>query len=434
MSFTNSIFYKSLSALYNLNTNKDGKTKSLIVDAIYKGLVIGREGLDLAKLEMALSTATGDWLDFWGTVFGVYRIHLEEDDEYRERIIEEVIAPKSTIPALKRATSRYLKAYKRQIIDSTDIRIFEPWTQLIKFDERGKLDDSGRIISYDYWNYAVIDISLPDISLVTPDLIKYLNRIKAAGVRIVFSLSPVWGIVSDPLKEVKRYRIWKKINRRTYIIPVNFSDTFKLLADGYKPHIKDSTLGGLLDAKDYLEGKQKKILFEIDFARTIKATGPIREHRSSGVLSLLDYIHLSKKKDLTLEEAFELENKSINAPSRLNEGKLTMAQLPIAVKTEYVENVHKIYVPYKKAKSTKEGYSITRDNILNYMSFNDLEDIGKLNDVSIEDLFDALLLPRAYENEKVSNAIRKIKLKLMEDRLKEESYQPQIRITSEQLD
>ena len=149
----NSIFYKSLSALYNLNQDKDGKTKSIIVDSIYKGLLIGKEGLDQAKLEMALKSATGTWLDFWGNFYGVFRINKELDDPYRERIIEEIIAPKSTIPALKRATSRYLRTYQGQSLDSASVKVFEPWTHLLKFDERGTLDGTGRLISYDYWTY-----------------------------------------------------------------------------------------------------------------------------------------------------------------------------------------------------------------------------------------------------------------------------------------
>ena len=66
----NSIFYKSLIALYKLNIGADGRAKSLIIDAIFQSLVIQKDGLNVAILEMALETASGEWLDYWGNTFG----------------------------------------------------------------------------------------------------------------------------------------------------------------------------------------------------------------------------------------------------------------------------------------------------------------------------------------------------------------------------
>ena len=130
MKFLNSIYYKSLVALYKLNTNKDGRAKSIIIDAIFEALVIGKDGLNSAIMQMALETATDDWLDFWGNFLGIYRMYDEEDNEYRLRIIEEIIAPKSTIPALKKATARFLKNNHKINVGEDSITIFEPWTEL----------------------------------------------------------------------------------------------------------------------------------------------------------------------------------------------------------------------------------------------------------------------------------------------------------------
>lgn len=66
MKFINSIYYKVLVAVYKLNENSSDTSKNVIVNAIWQALIIGKDGIDKAMLEMALETATEDWLDFWG--------------------------------------------------------------------------------------------------------------------------------------------------------------------------------------------------------------------------------------------------------------------------------------------------------------------------------------------------------------------------------
>ena len=370
MKFLNSIYYKSLVALYKLNTNKDGRAKSIIIDAIFEALVIGKDGLNSAIMQMALETATDDWLDFWGNFLGIYRMYDEEDNEYRLRIIEEIIAPKSTIPALKKATARFLKNNHKINVGEDSITIFEPWTELLKFDDRGVLDGNGRMISYDYWNYAVIDISIPDSSLITPQLIDYLNKVKAGGVKIFFSIAPNWGIVIDPEWEEKRHKVWQKIYRQTLMMAKEHSDGFILMRDGDLSKLKENDRGGTLDSYGVLEGRQKVYWNGIGLMRSLYITGPIRNHINSAVQSLEDYKTISDNENLTIEDASKLEDESFNG-TRLNEGKLTISQNHISHNKEHSYEFYYL----------RNNETISFTNTLSVLKWLDISCINKLKEM-----------------------------------------------------
>lgn len=395
MDFLNSIFYKSLAALYKLNTNKDGRAKSVLIDAIFEGILLGKDGLDKARLEMALDTATEDWLDFWGNTFGVPRLHqvvsknlyltadhfqdltvngeidpnitynvvteealkkkgitgvqyyekkysIEEDDPYRKRIIEEIISPKNTIPSIQQATSRYLKNNQGIDLSPGLVDVFEPWTQLLKFDARGLIDGEGRLMSYDYWNYSVVDISLPDSSLITKDLITYLKRIKAGGVIITFTVAPAWELAVDIYAEEKRNNVWNRIDRETFTYASRRVEAFKILQEGDLSLMEDADKGGQLDTYGVLEGDQMIYWEGIDLERYYYTSGLIRNPFNSAVLSLEDYLRIAEVETMTIEEASALELEAIKRNKQnlidLNtqEGLITMTQNQLIIEHESI--------------------------------------------------------------------------------------------------
>lgn len=372
MKFLNSIYYKSLVALYKLNIDKDGRAKNIIINAIFEALIIGKDGLDSALLEMSLDTATNDWLDFWGNFFGVYRNYEEIDDRYRKRIIEEIISPKSTIPALKKATARYLKNNHDLELSEDSIKIFEPWTDLLKFDDRGVLDGNGRMISYDYWNYAVIDISIPDSTFITPKLINYLNKVKAGGVKIFFSIAPNWGIVVDPEFEEKRYNVWQKMNRQTFMKAIEHSEGFSLLLEGNLDNLEETDKGGILDSYGVLEGRQQIYWNGVSFIRSSYATGPIRNFFGSAVNSLEDYTKIYNK-DLTIEELSVLEKESLEAP-RTNESELTITQGNIEIKSIKTSKFY--LLPYSKSRTDTIDFDDA--SILKLLDMDFIKELEKL--------------------------------------------------------
>lgn len=189
MKLKSTIFTKSLRALYKINMDKSNEVHMAIIEALYTIFVEVKEDVNQATLEMCLKTATGIWLDAWGSYFFIPREPGEADQAYADRIIAEVIEPKVTVDALKRATVRWLNRKNGDDWEPDDVIIYEPWTGLMKLSHRGTLSDSARLWSPNYWTHCVIDIQLPDASELTEELITYLKTIKAAGVQIVWSIT-----------------------------------------------------------------------------------------------------------------------------------------------------------------------------------------------------------------------------------------------------
>lgn len=430
MNFLNSIFYKSLVALYRLNIDADGRTKNIIVDAIYEGLVIGRNGLDIAKLEMALETATDDWLDFWGNTYDVLRWNGESDDDYRIRIIEEITAPKNTIESIKQATARHLKRKNRNsTIEAKDVRVFEPWTELFKLDVRGYLDGRGRLISYEYWNYSVIDVSLPDSSLITPDLIRYLNKIKAGGVKITFTISPIWEVVTDPIREKRDKNIYQKIWQQLYIYAADQFDGFRLLIDGASSKLMDSGMGSRLDVSGRLDGMANIFWEGIKLTRQYYATGFIRNPLGSTLLDVTDYEYMSGK-ELTIEEAISMEEDSFNG-TRVEEKKpvITLDAMTITTSMESLDNGS--YVSYIIGNPSSELYYFDQSDIFDFISADDI--LAEVSNVTLGEIEEALADPTALNKNATTKAFQGLVRNLIDETNYRESEQRPMTITTTRI-
>lgn len=476
MKYQNSIFYKSLCALYNLNIDKNGETKSVLIDAVYHALLIGKEGLDETKLQMALKTATGSWLDYWGEFYGVYRLFEEEDDLYRFRIIEEITSPKVTIPALKKGATRFLNLYQKENITTSDIKVFEPWTHLIKLDERGTLDGVGRIVDYDYWNYAVVDISLPTLDLISSELISYLNKIKAAGVNLKFTTSPAWDIGIDPNKEEKRYHLWNRINRYLCLKTEIVTSAFKLREHEYPP-FDDTEIGSRLNTFGILDGRKVLYSKPVDLTRIDFTTGVIRDHRKSATLSLDTINELLKSyaleknetdidddikderftiyqdeenskldgidrvegvytkfgdddiplEDLeepynSLDELFLLEIESLTG-TRKEEGRLTRTLGPVGIVVEKIDMLEGRYVPFSSKNKLYRSKSI-----YNLFSYKDIEEAFG-HDFNILELHN--ITKTSYKNEINKTKLNRLIKRTLEREHYKNSLQQPIKVTIE---
>lgn len=228
----NSIFYKNLIALYKLNPYKENGVHQAIIGALMKLFTQTAEDVDMAKLQMSMSTATGEWLDSWGDYFGIPREPGEGDDDYRARILAEIIEPKVTLNAIKSAAARWLNRMHGHKYTKEDINIFEPWKQLLKPSQRGTLSGDARMWSVDYWTYAVIDISIPDSSELSLELITYLNEIKAAGVKIVWSVKPSWNLI---ISHWQKDNVWHNYANIKQIIARSTYRNFMVFGPGYFP-------------------------------------------------------------------------------------------------------------------------------------------------------------------------------------------------------
>ena len=186
-------FLKYLRGIFNTSL-KSKTVHHAVIQSIYDAFVMVDGDLNLMRLEMCLSTATGKWLDHWGEFFSVHRKLNETDSAYAKRIIEYVIRPKTTIPAIKDYIVEFLNDKYGTDYTSEDVDIKEPWKDIAKYSHKGLLSSDSRFFSGDYYSHSIIDISIPE--KLTQDLIDLVLAVKAAGVRVVWSFLNSYDIVS----------------------------------------------------------------------------------------------------------------------------------------------------------------------------------------------------------------------------------------------
>lgn len=192
-------FRTYLRGLYKLNFNKANTVHIAIITSIYDHFIMAGQDLDQARLEMSLDTATGYWLDCWGDFFSIHRKSKEKDEVYRKRIINTIIRPKSTIPAIQDHTADYLNYYYDKDYKRRDIIIKEPFKEVGKYSHKGFLSHNARFISKDYYCHAVIDIYIPE--QLTNDLKDLIKAVKAAGVKVYWSILFTYDIIDGFSKE-----------------------------------------------------------------------------------------------------------------------------------------------------------------------------------------------------------------------------------------
>lgn len=139
---------------------------------------IEEAGIDTetGKKMMYLASAEGEWVDYWGSYFGVSRLANEDDDHYKQRIISEVVRPKQTVEGIIDCIATYTGLDKNQII------IFEPFVKLRPLDF-GAITDETYLAGWYYWTWAVIDIQIP--VQIDEELTRIINELtKAYGVKV----------------------------------------------------------------------------------------------------------------------------------------------------------------------------------------------------------------------------------------------------------
>lgn len=313
MELKNSIFAKTLRSLYKINLNKSNEVHSIIIDAIFKTLVMVEGDLNQAKLEMAINTATGVWLDYWGDFFNIPRERKESDEQYSARIIQDTIEPKVTLNAIKRAAARWLNRRNDAEYTQEDITVFEPWKYLLKYSQRGLLSGNAKMTDEEYWRYGIIEVSIPDTESINFELISYLNTIKAAGVQIEYSYRPYWEVVDGYtlLNPVFESRVCGQYTSNIQTQPKSHSKGLYLLPDYEFPGMDDSDFFGGLNEPEYPLSGFPNIVSSVGIHRDLPVSwSKIRLYEESPLTSLPDIsIVLSKSyEETTIGDALSLEN------------------------------------------------------------------------------------------------------------------------------
>lgn len=313
MELKNSIFAKTLRSLYKTNLNKSSEVHSVVIDAIFKALVAVEGDLNQAKLEMAINTATGSWLDYWGDFFNTPRERKESDEQYASRIIQETAEPKVTLNAIKRAAARWLNRKNDTEYTQEDITIFEPWKYLLKYSQRGLLSGNSKMTDEKYWRYGVIEVSIPDTESISFELISYLNTIKAAGIQIEYSYRPYWKVVDgytlpDPMFES---RVSGQHTSNVQSHSKSHSKGIYLLPNYEFPGMDDSDFYGGLDEPEHPLSGFPEVVLSVGVHKDLPLSwGKIRLYEDSPLTSLPDIATVLSKnyEDTTIEDALSLEN------------------------------------------------------------------------------------------------------------------------------
>lgn len=125
-----------------------------------------------SKIQSSLKYSTGEYLDTFGDWFGVYRKDDEDDEHYRQRIIDYVLLKRGTNNAIIEALRNYLEDYESKI------SIYEPYTNIF-YTNKSMLNGKDHLMGF-YYRFAIIDIT---IGRPFPEsIIDIINAFKPAGV------------------------------------------------------------------------------------------------------------------------------------------------------------------------------------------------------------------------------------------------------------
>jgi len=141
----------------------------------YAGEVLDAEyQVQQALLQMVITTASGQWLDLWGTIYGVPRLPGESDAHFAPRIPKEAFRLRNNAHAIELA-----------IRDATgfDVRIEEPWKEIFKLDQ-SLLSGPDRLYDGDTIGYHLIR-PVAHGYVDWPSVFAVIDRNRAAGVMVI---------------------------------------------------------------------------------------------------------------------------------------------------------------------------------------------------------------------------------------------------------
>ncbi len=127
-----------------------------------------------ALKQMVITQAESEWLDLWGSLYGVGRPDGDTDAEYAPKIPKEAFRIRVNALAIEKA-----------ILDITgkEVRIEEPWGSIFRLDESALSGTSkfydGSLIGY----HLIRPVS--KVAMDWTDVLEVINRNRAAGVIVL---------------------------------------------------------------------------------------------------------------------------------------------------------------------------------------------------------------------------------------------------------
>ena len=152
-----------------------------ILDSLDTELTETEEETINAKAQSFLGSATDEWLDYWGSWFGLKRDKGQSDEDYRKAIKNHVTHARDTIPALQESIAKFLET------NVSNVNIYEPWQDIFLLNDTSHLNGSAHLTS-GYYHYAIIDIHI-SVSF-PPEIKEIINWFRPAGVLWMLTYTP----------------------------------------------------------------------------------------------------------------------------------------------------------------------------------------------------------------------------------------------------
>ncbi|AZF89207.1 galactose-binding-like protein [Bacillus phage vB_BthM-Goe5] len=173
-------FTKYLHPLWRTLLTKDGDTHNAVLASLEDAFkTVESDAID-SRLEASLPTATGEWLDEFGDIFGVFRKDGEKDDDYRRRIVNYILIERGTTVSIEDTIQKFLDD------PTAKIEIYEPYKNVFILN-KSKLNGEDHILGR-YYTSAVIDVRL--MKHVPLELLDEIEKYKPAGVKAMVTRNP----------------------------------------------------------------------------------------------------------------------------------------------------------------------------------------------------------------------------------------------------
>ena len=165
--FFHPIFRKALEADDDMHGLHD-----TIVDTLQAPLDQAKKDEINAKIDMYLDTSRGEYLDRFGSWFGLSRKKDWSDDYYRDRMKKHVLHERNTINGIRMALANFLET------EIKNIYIYEPYRDMFIWNK--SFWNTRAFYTSPYYRYAVIDINID--APIKPGIVDIINLFRPAGV------------------------------------------------------------------------------------------------------------------------------------------------------------------------------------------------------------------------------------------------------------
>lgn len=150
----------------------DSDSNFAVLNAIENVLTEAEQATIKSRIQSSLESATGSFLDKWGDWLGIYRAPSEEDEKYRQHIIDHTLLKRGTIPSIIDAIKWFLKD------NDARVEVYEPWKNIF-YTNKSKLNGEDHLQG-NYYRFAIIDITLD--RPFPPEIMEIIWAFKPAGV------------------------------------------------------------------------------------------------------------------------------------------------------------------------------------------------------------------------------------------------------------